>query len=323
MGINGKNIVTKVSIQICKLLMGIIEQYDAVIAHRVLISELGDDGAKFLLKENFLTKGHNLEHYWDGDDDKWVDWYDHLNSFAYLSLSGLIKVSEDDLKTYNINFSRIMDFLATELDVFESSRVKQNQYLEGSLYFVGNAQIHKRKVAIFFARRLNDHEVFEQIEEFFIKESVTSLPKLILTSSIQFYPKSLQASKVKIISIPKILDLSTNNKILFNIDYINNVLFGSGSNESKPHIYCSQDGSVLFIGDKDWNIKGDKQRQIIKIMCDSYAQNSNAKQRWNTILAVADIETSASPRNFFKGSTVINAINYGKGFVWFNDAENS
>ncbi|MEY3409868.1 MAG: hypothetical protein RIS02_1595 [Pseudomonadota bacterium] len=58
MGLDGKNImaVTNISVQICKLLMGIIEQYEANIANRVLLSELGDEGAKFLLKENLLPQ---------------------------------------------------------------------------------------------------------------------------------------------------------------------------------------------------------------------------------------------------------------------------
>lgn len=326
MGLDGKNIknpVTKISVQILKLLMGVVEQHDPSIAHRVLLSELGDEEAKFLLKENFLTKGQNLEHYWDGDDDKYVEWYDHLNSFAYLSLSGLIEVTEDDLKTYDANFSRFTDFLVTELDVLPSSKVKANEYIEGLLYFVGNIQIGRKKLAVFFARRLGDHNVFKKIEEFFVKQSPIRLPKLILTSSTHFYPESLRENKAAIISIPKLLDLSANNKTLFNIDYINGVVFG-GEIDSKPYVHCLEDGSILFVGDKHWDIKGQNQRQVIKAMCELYLENPDSKMRWNAILSIADLdETSSRFVDLFKKSSVKDVIEHGNGFVWFKTEENS
>lgn len=322
MGLDGKNIVTtKISAQICNLLMGIVEQHYANIAHPVLISELGDEGAKFLIKENFLTKGFDLDHYWDGDDDKIVEWYDHLNSFAYLSLSGLVKVKAEDLKTYDANLGRFVDFFATELDVLPSSRIKASECIEGFLYFVGNAQIGKKKLAVFFARRLCDPNLFKKIDEFLIKQSPTNLPKLILTSSYNFYPESLRTG-AKIISIPKLLGMA-NGKALFNIDYIFNILFSNAGDEFKPYVHCIQDGSVLFIGDKSWNVKGDKHRQIIKIMCEHYAENPDQKVRWNTLLDESDMETTSRFQDLFKGSPVKEAFAYGKGFVWFKiDEEN-
>ena len=314
MGFNGKNLTP----QICKLLMEIVEQKNPNISHSVLFSEFGKDAAKFLIDQNYLTQGESLESYWLGSEDKdvYVEWNEKLKSFAYVSSSGkFVAVKEDDLKTYDADFDKIVNFLAKEFDVLESSRTKQNQHLEGLLFFVGNAQINKKKFAIFFARRLNDSAVFKKVEEFFIKESTSSLPKLILTSSNQFCPESLK-TKAKIISIPKLLDLA-NSKALFNMDYVANVLSGNSDSDPKPYVYCSEDGSNLCVGEKNWSIKGDKQRQIIKIMCDFYAENPDAKTRWNTILEEADIETSSRLRDLFKNSKVMEAIDYKDGFVWF------
>ena len=317
MGINGKNLI-KISPQICKLLMEIVEQKNPNISHSVLSSEFGDEVTNFLLREKYLTDGHNLETYWLGGEDKDVnvEWNEKLKSFAYLCASGkYIPIKENELKTYDADFDKIVNFLAKEFDVLESSKTKQNQHLEGLLFFVGNALINKKKFAIFFARRLNDSAVFKKIEEFFIKESTSSLPKLILTSSNQFCPDSLK-TKAKIISIPKLLDLA-NSKDLFNMDYVANVLSGNSDSDPKPYVYCSEDGSNLCVGEKSWSIKGDKQRQIIKIMCDFYAENPDAKTRWNTILEEADIETSSRFRDLFKNSAVIEAVDYKDGFVWF------
>lgn len=314
MGFDGKNLTP----QICKLLMEIVEQKNPNISHSVLFSEFGKDVAKFLIDQNYLTQGENLESYWLGSEDKdvYVEWNEKLKSFAYVSSSGkFVAVKEDDLKTYDADFDKIVNFLAKEFDVLESSKTKQNQHLEGLLFFVGNAQINKKKFAIFFTRRLNDSAVFKKIEEFFIKESTSSLPKLILTSSNQFCPESLR-TKAKIISIPKLLELA-NSKALFNMDYVANVLTGNSDSDPKPYVYCTEDGSNLCVGEKNWSIKGDKQRQIIKIMCDFYAENPDAKTRWNTILEEADIETSSRFRDLFKNSAVIEAVDYKDGFVWF------
>ena len=317
MGFNGKNLTP----QICKLLMEIVEQKNPNISHSVLFSEFGKDVAKFLIDQNYLTQGESLESYWLGSEDKdvYVEWNEKLKSFAYVSSSGkFVAVKEDDLKTYDANFEKIVSFLAKEFDVSESSKTKQNQHLEGLLFFVGEARISKKKVAVFFARRLNDNEVLKKVEEFFIKPT-SSLTKLVLTSSNHLSPESLK-NKSKIISIPKLLGLA-NSKALFNMDYVANVIFGIGSDEAKPDVYCTEDASTLFIGDKSWSIKGDKQRQIIKLMCDHYLENPEKKIRWPDLLNDADIETSSRFRDFFKYSAVLEAINHQNGFVWFNTGE--
>lgn len=319
MGLDGKNI-TKVSASICKLLLGIVEQHDASISRRVLLSELGDEGAKFLLKENFLTKGHDLEHYWDGDDDKYVEWYDHLNSFAYLSLSGLIKVSEDDLKTYDANFSRITNFFADEFGVAASSRTKSNEHLEGLLYFVGDARLTNNKmVSVYFVRRLSHPETFRKVDEFFLKASTSRLKKLILTSSYNVYPDTTKTG-ARIVSVSKLLDLANSNKALFNLDYVTNIVFSKdGNSDPKPYAHCTEDGSMLFVGEKSWKVKGSKQRQIIRVMCDNYANDPEKKLKWDALLIEADIDEDTSPRfrDLFKDSSVKEAIIYDDGFVWF------
>lgn len=316
--------LTKLSPRICNLLMEIVEQKNPNISHSVLTSEFGDEATKFLLKENYLTSGHNLESYWLSSEDKDVDveWNEKLKSFAYLSSSGkYMPVKEDDLKTYDADFDQIINFLAKEFDVLESSKTTQNKHLEGILYFVGNAYVQKKKIAIFFARRLNDNSVLKKVEEFFLRGSTSSLSKLILTSSNSHCPESLK-TKAKIISIPKLLELA-NSKALFNIDYIANVVFGGSENEPKPYVYCNEDGSSLYIGNKSWTVNGDKQRQIIKIMCDFYAENPGEKIRWNSVLDQADIETTSRFRDIFKKSAVEEAMDYQKGFVWFQADENS
>lgn len=322
MGLDGKNImaVTNISVQICKLLMGIIEQYEANIANRVLLSELGDEGAKFLLKENFLTKGRDLKHYWNGDDDKNVEWYDHLNSFAYLSLSGLVEVSKDDLKTYDVNFSKIVEFLADEFDVSRSSRTKNNEHIESLLYFVGDARLsNKKMISVYFARRLSDPEVFKKVDEFFLKQSTTKLKKLILTSSPNIYPE-ITKTGASIVSISKLLEMA-NSKKLFNLDYIANVVFNKNNEDPKPYIHCTEDGSLLFIGEESWNVGGSKKRQIIKLMCDHYAADSKKKLKWDELLIEADIDESTTSRfrDMFKDSKIKELIANKDGYVWFAD----
>jgi len=317
MGI-GRTSIEDISAQTCKLLMEIVEQRNPNISHSVLFSEF-DDTANFLLKENYLINGRNLETYWLATEDKDVEvmWNEKMQSFTYLSRTGkFIPVKNKELETYDIDIAKIIDWFAKEFDVFQSSRNKQSEYLNGFLYFVGDAQIQKKKIAIFFARRINDSTIFNQIEEFFIKESPTSLPKLILTSSNHLCPESLK-TKAKIISVSKLLN-RTNNKVIFNMDYMANVLFSNSGNEAKPYAHCTEDGGVLFVGDKSWNIKGQSQRQVIQVMCDLYEKNPDSKMRWNNILSLANLDDSSSRyRDLFKNSAAKESIANANGFVWF------
>jgi hypothetical protein len=319
MGLGTKN-VTKVSAEICKLLIGIVEQNYTNISNSILISELDDQGIKFLLEENFLTKGRDLEHYLDGDGNKYVQWYEHLNSFAYLSLSGLIKVTDDDLKTHDANISKIVNFFADEFEVTRNSRTKNNEHIEGFLYFIGDARLNNQKmVSIYFARRLSDPEIFRKVDGFFLGRSTTRLKKLILTSSYNIYPETTKTG-AKIISVSKLLQLANRNNILFNLDYITNIIFGRGSeSDLKPYAHSTEDGSMLFIGARSWKIRGGKQRQIIKIMCDNYASDPGEKLKWDLLLIEADIDedTPSRFRDLFKDSKVKEAIIYDDGFVWF------
>ena len=314
MGITGKTI-TKITPHIFKLLMEIVEQKDPNISHSSLMSEAGRDVANFLLKENYLTKGCDSNSFWLGDEDVNVEWNEELQSYVYLSCSGkFIAVNEEELKTYDIDIDKIVNFLAKEFDVLESSKTNENKHLKGILYFAGNAHVQKKKISIFFARRLNDRATFKKIEEFFIKP-ITSFPTLILTSSNHLCPEVLK-SGTKIISITNLLGLA-NGKDLFNFDYVANVIFGCGSNEVRPYIYCSEDGSILHVGNKNWNVGGDKQRQVIKIMCDNYLKNPDQKMRWNSIINEADMETQSRFQDMFKNSAVKEAIDHDKGLVWF------
>ncbi len=264
----------KINAQIFKLLIATAEQAEPNIAYSVLKSGLGKEIADSVIKNDFLTKGRDLESYYLASQDKdvYIDWNEEMESFVYLSdLGKFLPVPEDELKTFDINFAKLTDFIADQFDVSQNSRKNTNNYLDDLLFFIGEENIDNKKTAIFLARRLNHQSIFQKIDEFFLKESPTKFPKLILTSSNEYCPTKL-TDKAKIISIPKLLTFSKDK--LFNIDYIANILCSGAIDEYKPHIYCNEDASALFIGNDSIDIKGDKQRQIIKVMCDLHAKNS-------------------------------------------------
>ena len=64
---------------------------------------------------------------------------------------------------------------------------------------------------------------------------------------------------------------------------------------------------MLFIGDKQWSVNGDKQRQIINIMCNHCKLDPASKMRWNSILSETNQE-SIRIGELFKGSAVKEAI---------------
>lgn len=302
--------------------MGVVERKSPNIARTVLISEFGDEVADFLLKERYLINGRTLETYWPGGVGKEVniEWNEKLKSFTYLSGYGeLISIKNDHLKTYDANIDKIVSFLAEEFDVLESSKTKRNHHLEELLYFVGNAQISKKKVAIFLARRLREGAVFKKIDEFFLTQSTTRLKKLILTSSRNVYPETTKTG-ASIISIPKLLKMANSNK-LFNLDYVANVVFNKNNENPKPYIHCTEDGGILFIGEESWNVGGSKKRQIIKLMCDHYAADPKKKLKWDELLIEADIDESTTSRfrDMFKDSKIKELIANKDGYVWFID----
>ena len=295
----------KLDSQTFKLLIDVVEQADPNITHSHLKSNLGTEIANNLIQNNYFNKGRDLETYYlpGQDREAYIEWNNDENSYFYLSDFGkFLPVAEEEVKTYDINFIKLTDFIGD------------------NLFFLGEEHIKKKKHAIFFARRLNDQSNFKKIDEFFLKESPTKFPKLILTSSNEHCPNKL-SQKSKIISIPKLLTFSQGN--LFNIDYISNILISGANDEYKPYVRCNEDASTLFIGDDSFDIKGDKQRQILKVMCDFYAEDSDSKMRWNTILDNADIETESRFSDIFKRSSVKEKIAAKDGFVWFKTEENS
>ena len=311
----------KLDSQTFKLLIDTVEQADPNITHSHLKSNLGTEIANNLIQSNYFNKGRDLETYYlpGQDREAYVEWSDDHNSFVYLSDFGkFLPVAEEELKTYDINFTKLTDFIADQFDISKNSRKNSNGHIDDNLFFLGEEHIKKKKFAIFFARRLNDQSNFKKIDEFFAKESPTKFPKLILTSSNEHCPTQL-SKKAKIISIPKLLTFSQGN--LFNIDYISNILISGADDEYKPHVRCNEDASTLFIGDDSFDIKGDKQRQILKVMCDFYAEDSDSKMRWNTILDNADIETESRFSDIFKKSSVKEKIGAKDGFVWFKTEE--
>ena len=307
----------RINSQIFKLLINIAEQADPNITYASLQSNLGKKVADNLIQNNFFNKGRDLETYYLADQDReaYIEWNENQNSFVYLSDFGkFLPIPEDELKTFDINFVKLTDFIANQFDVSKNSRKNPNNYLDNLLFFIGEENIKKKKYAIFFARRLNDQMNFKKIDEFFSKESPTKFPKLILTSSNQYCPTKIN-DKAKIISIPKLLTFSKDS--LFNMDYIANILRSGAIDEYKPHIYCNEDASALFVGNNSIDIKGDKQRQIIKVMCDLYADNSDSKMRWSNVLNIADIETESRFSDIFKKSAVKEMMSAKDGFVWF------
>lgn len=307
----------KIDSQIFKLLIDIVEQADPNITYSHLKSNLDKEVADNLIKNDFLTKGRDLETYYlpDQDREACIERDEDSESLVYLSDFGtFLPVPEDELKTSNINFTKLTDFIADQFDISKSSRSSSNNYLDNHLFFVGEDYIKKKKYAIFFARRLNDQINFKKIDEFFLKESPTKFPKLILTSSSEHCPSQL-SKKAKIISIPKLLTFSKDK--LFNMDYIANVLISGADDEYKPYVRCTEDAGTLFIGDESFDIKGDKQRQILKVMCDLYDEDSESKMRWGTVLNIADIETGSRFSDIFKRSAVKEKIGAKDGLVWF------
>ena len=307
----------KISSQIFKLLIDTAEQAEPNIAYSVLKSELGKEIADSLIQNDFLTKGRDLESYYlpSQDKDVYVDWNEEMESFVYLSDFGkFLPIPEDELKTFDINFAKLTDFIADQFDVSKNSRRNPNNYLDDLLFFIGEENIQKKKYAIFFARRLNNQINFKKIDEFFLSQSPSTFPKLILTSSNEHCPSKL-TQKSKIISIPKLLTFSKDK--LFNMEYISNVLIRGADDEYKPYIRCTEDAGTLFVGDNIYEIGGDKQRQIIKIMCDSYLDEPKAKVRWRYILDEANMEEDSKFREIFKKSKVAEALDAKDGFVWF------
>ena len=311
----------KINCQIFKLITEIVEQSYPNITYSHLKSNLGKEIADNLIQNDYFNKGRDLETYYLPGQDKevFVEWSDEENSLIYLSDSGeFLPIAEEEIRTYDINFTKLTDFIADQFDISKNSRKNANGYMNDNLFFLGEEHIKKKKYAIFFARRLNDQINFKKIDEFFLKESPTTFPKLILTSSNEHCPSKL-TQKSKIISIPKLLTFSQGK--LFNIDYISNILISGADDEYKPHVRCNEDASTLFVGNSSVHVKGDKQRQAIKIICDLYAENPEGNIRWNNVTNIADFGTESRYRDLFKKSKVANLISYKEGIIEFKTEE--
>ena len=163
----------KLDSQTFRLLIDIVEQADPNITHSHLKSNLGTEITDNLIQNNYFNKGRDLETYYlpGQDREAYVEWSDDHNSFVYLSDFGkFLPVAEEELKTYDINFTKLTDFIADQFDISKSSRKDSNSYLNDLLFFVGDTNINKKKHAIFFARRLTNQIIFRDVDQLFLDE---------------------------------------------------------------------------------------------------------------------------------------------------------
>jgi hypothetical protein len=295
-----------------RFLCDVLDQHSPCVTHDTLFGTYRHL-SEGLTGQGWLKPASPLQHYLPPGADEACRVLTRNGQNVYLADYGsFVAVPPNALNRYQPDREPFVAWFREQLGIAKASRLLS--YANDLLHYLGDCFLDRRKVSIFLVRRSTDYHVLEACEAAFL-QSPTKHTKLVLSTSAAM-PATRLRCKSPVISVRDVIDHSPLEGTL-NHDYLAHVVFGGLPDKPRPFVDCSDDGGILIIGEKSWDIIGDKARQIIKAMVNRWQQNQ-PKNRWKSIIQDAGLEDPVSPpKNFFNATFKKEVIGYDKGFVWF------
>ena len=231
-----------------ELLLNAVETPEAVISGAVLDDY--HDSESIVLKETGLLKPHGYEEVsvsgTDHDDAPvTLSWSAEDGGLGYFSpTAGWVNVPEDRIARFRVDFSVLLARLMVQADV--SSRSGPTPLIPDLLWEIGDVRLGHRtqRVPIWFARRLHERSVWQQIKVM-AKVRPTSGLRVVLTStSSHRFPDDVIAGHLQV-GIRDVIDFASG--LAVHPDILAARLDGSHQPDVQEALYLSPDGKQLLI----------------------------------------------------------------------------
>ena len=230
------------------LLLTILESTTGKIAGTVLSDYHAKSSVQLLAANLLQPDGHvaAAASLVDHDDEPVsLIWCAERKGYGYFSPSaGWVHLPKERLALFRVNYPVLLSRLLVQIDV--ASRGGATAIVPEVLWEIGDARIGRRRqrVPMWFARRLSDRGVWEQVAEA-VRQRPTTQIRLLLTSTPTARLPEPALSGHVIVPVSDAIDL--NAGIAINRDILAALLDGTSSAGVHERLYLSPSGQQLVI----------------------------------------------------------------------------
>lgn len=242
-----------------------------------------------------------------------AEWDASTRSYRYFSVDarGWVTVPREDLMTWELDLHWLLGWIAGQFGLTLS--VDPKALIHGQLWLLGTPWIGKRRCGLFFARRLDFGEGYDQVADA-LRESSGEPPGVLLTTS------RWSVRNVRIPGNHRVMRLQDcflpgEEHARIDIDAVARLLSGTTLHEREGPLYYSSDYSSITVNGRNFTFRGDKQKEIISILINAW-ERGDPKVRTQTLLEAVDSTATQITKLFHRHPDWKELIGYGEGFCW-------
>jgi hypothetical protein len=300
-----------------RFVLGLCEQPDPTVQRSeaprsLLIAEADEHGLldRLTNADQVTCRACYEDHDADVDFDEATQRYTHFCPEA-----GTVTVEAAQLHRFGVNFPRLIDFLREAFDL--RNRPNARCLMEDVLWDLGDVMVADARHPLLFARRLSFSSNLIGVREMLARRPPRGTGLCIHASPHTLAVDTLPGGH----RVFPILEFIT-DKNVFTIDeaLLAGALAGRPTADSEL-VQCSDDGSWIRIGDREYAFSGVHQMAIVRAVFEAWRRRS-PRIRTQPLLEeigcrskqVSQIFGNADPR-------WREVIGYGRGYVWLQVPE--
>lgn len=262
----GLTVPSSIDRKAVELLLTILEGAAGKVAGTVLSNYHANSSAALLAANLLLPDGHvaATASLVDHDDEPIsLTWSADRNGYGYFSPSaGWIDVPKERLALFRVNHPVLLASLLVQIDV--ASRSGATALIPEVLWEIGDARIGRRRqrVPIWFARRLSDRGIWEQVAEAARRRPTTQIRVLLTSTPASRLPEPTLPGHV-IVPVRDVLGCAAG--LAINPDILAALVDGAPPADVHERVHVSPSGQQLVInGNVTINFKSDIQIAIVR-----------------------------------------------------------
>ncbi|NQW08968.1 MAG: hypothetical protein HQ481_03670 [Alphaproteobacteria bacterium] len=274
------------------LLLSVIETPDAVISGSVLDSYYGRvapalNAAGILQPKNHLRAAVSLADH--EDEPVNLTWSPEHRAYGYFSPSaGWVNIPGDQLATFRVNFSKLLDQLVERLDL--SPRSGPVELVPDLLWEMGDARLpgRSKRTPVWIGRRLGDPAIWKSFIDTARKRPAPGL-RIVLS----FTPRNRLPTDVHLgHTLIAVRDVADHNGLAVVPDLLA-ARVAAGSQLHDDLITMAADGASLTVRGTRHAFSGSKQRAIIRQLYDAW-KSGNPELLTAEVMESAGYSTSVN-----------------------------
>lgn len=268
--------------------------------------------AKLLVPSGHVPVVAGMDDY--EDEPMEASWSAELKSYGYLDSTGRwITVTDQDIAACRVDYGLAF---AKMLVAFERAGPSSPTLLHaGLIWDVGTIKLAgaKAPVPVWFARRLSDPRVWEQLDALIERKPPHEI-RIILTSTAGGRIPETSQKRNHIISVADVASDPT--KLAISPQVLGARVFPGQAQRRFP-IDHSDDYGIVYVHDEEFKFRGLRHRELLAILFDAYWSGRSVCRTIPTLSEAGFSEKTNSLSKAFSGRTDWQTfIKYDEGNCW-------